>query len=254
SNAGLTDGSTVVVAPGGVEPARVVRLTGSTLARAALTPDTVRVALLGKIVTRGDAVSLLPRDVEPAPGADPIAARQRVSGALGAAWTSELLTVAEVEPSGAVAVSPRTVVGWVGGATTADAPSTPAPDRGHSAGGGAGGPGARRAGAAGYGADSVGGSGAGAAASGSGGAAGTRGAAGTGGVAADGAAGTGGAAGSELGTGAWRGAAGRASADQGAVDAASFGPERAGTAQADAPAAVPIEDLVGNAAAAHRLV
>ena len=47
SNAGLTDGSTVVVAPGGVEPAPVVRLTGSTLARAALTPDTVRVALLG---------------------------------------------------------------------------------------------------------------------------------------------------------------------------------------------------------------
>jgi transitional endoplasmic reticulum ATPase len=83
SNAGLTDGSTVVVAPGGVEPARVVRLTGSTLARAALTPDTVRVALLGKVVTRGDAVSLLPRDVEPAPGADPIAARQRRLGRVG---------------------------------------------------------------------------------------------------------------------------------------------------------------------------
>src|SRR4029079_5992885 len=56
------------------------------------------------------------------------------------------------------------------------------------------------------------------------------------------------------GGGAWRGSAGSASADQGAVDAASFGPERAGTAQADAPAAVPIEDLVGNTAAAHRLV
>jgi SpoVK/Ycf46/Vps4 family AAA+-type ATPase len=223
SNAGLTDGATVVVAPGGVEPARVVRLTGSTLARAALTPDTVRVALLGKIVTRGDAVSLLPRDVEPAPGADPIAARQRVAGALGASWTSELLTVADVEPSGAVAVSPRTVVGWVGGATTADAPST-APDRGHSAGD----------------------------------AAGTGGAVGTGGR-AGGAAGTGGAAGSELGTGTGGGAApGSAgsggSADGGAVDAASFGPGQAGTAQADAPAAVPIEDLVGNTTAAHRLV
>src|SRR6185369_17908919 len=97
-----------------------VRLTGSTLARAALTPDTVRVALLGKIITPGDAVSLLPRDVEPAPGADPIAARQRVSGALGASWTSELLTVAEVEPAGAVAVRPSTVVGWAGGASTGD--------------------------------------------------------------------------------------------------------------------------------------
>jgi transitional endoplasmic reticulum ATPase len=121
SNAGLTDGATVVVAPGGVEAARVVRLTGSTLARAALSPETVRVALIGKVVTRGDAVSLLPRDIEPVPGADPIAARQRVAGALGASWTSELLTVAAVEPVGAVAVRPSTVVGWEGGAATGDA-------------------------------------------------------------------------------------------------------------------------------------
>jgi transitional endoplasmic reticulum ATPase len=118
SNAGLLDGATVVVAPGGVEPARVVRLTGSSLARAALSPETVRVALIGKIVTRGDAVSLLPRDVQPVPGADPIAARQRVADALGASWTSELLTVAAVDPPGAVAVRPSTVVGWEGGVTT----------------------------------------------------------------------------------------------------------------------------------------
>jgi transitional endoplasmic reticulum ATPase len=118
SNAGLTDGATVVVAPVVVEAARAVRLTGSTLARAALSPETVRVALIGKIVTRGDAVSLLPRDIEPVPGADPIAARQRVAGALGASWTSELLTVASVEPAGAVAVRPSTVVGWEGGAVT----------------------------------------------------------------------------------------------------------------------------------------
>jgi transitional endoplasmic reticulum ATPase len=120
SNAGITDGATVVVAPGGVEAARVVRLTGSTLARAALNPETVRVALIGKIVTRGDAVSLLPRDIEPTAGADPIAARRRVAGALGASWTSELLTVASVEPAGAVAVRPSTVVGWEGGAATGD--------------------------------------------------------------------------------------------------------------------------------------
>lgn len=120
SNAGLTDGATVVVAPAVVAPARVVRLTGSRLARAALTPDTIRVALIGKVLTGGDAVSLLPRDVEPAPGADPIATRRSVSGALGAAWTSELLTVATVEPAGAVAVRPTTVVGWEGGPSTGD--------------------------------------------------------------------------------------------------------------------------------------
>ncbi|WP_232661694.1 AAA family ATPase [Pseudonocardia sp. TRM90224] len=130
SNAGLTDGAAVVVAPAAVEPARLVRLTGSRLARAALTPETVRLALLGKVVTGGDAVSLLPQDVEPAPGMDAPAARQRVAGALGSAWTTELLTVAGVEPKGAVAVRPSTVVGWEGGPVTGEtvaAGTAPAP-------------------------------------------------------------------------------------------------------------------------------
>jgi transitional endoplasmic reticulum ATPase len=125
SNAGLSDGAPVVVAPAAVEPARLVRLTGSQLARASLTPETVRLALLGKVVTGGDAVSLLPQDIEPAPGLDAPATRQRVAGALGAAWTSELLTVATVEPAGAVAVRPSTVVGWEVGAVTGSV--TPAP-------------------------------------------------------------------------------------------------------------------------------
>ncbi|MFD1532944.1 ATPase, partial [Pseudonocardia aurantiaca] len=126
SNAGLTDGATVVVAPATVEPARRVLLTGSRLARAALAPETVRLALLGKVVTRGDAVSLLPQDVAPAPGLDAPAARQRVAGALGSAWTTELLTVATVEPAGAVAVRPSTVVGWEGGAMTGAQAAPPA--------------------------------------------------------------------------------------------------------------------------------
>ncbi len=123
SNAGLSDGASVVVAPADVDPARLVRLTGSRVARAALTPETVRLALLGKVVTSGDAVSLLPQDIEPAPGLDAPAARQRVSGALGSSWTTELLTVATVEPAGAVAVRPSTVVGWEGGATTGEGPA-----------------------------------------------------------------------------------------------------------------------------------
>ncbi|GAA1310503.1 AAA family ATPase [Pseudonocardia xinjiangensis] len=118
SNTGLSDGAAVVVAPALVEPARRVLLTGSRLARAALTPETVRLALLGKVVTGGDAVSLLPQDVEPAPGLDVHTARTRVAGALGSAWTTELLTVATVEPAGAVAVLPSTVVGWEGGPVT----------------------------------------------------------------------------------------------------------------------------------------
>ena len=123
SNAGLSDGAGVVVAPARVEPARRVLLTGSRLARAALAPETVRLALLGKVVTVGDAVSLLPQDVEPPPGLDVPTARQRLAGAVGGAWTTELLTVAVTEPAGAVAVQPSTVVGWQGGAVTGAAPA-----------------------------------------------------------------------------------------------------------------------------------
>jgi transitional endoplasmic reticulum ATPase len=119
SNAGLADGAAVVVAAAGVEPARRVLLTGSRLARA-VPPETLRLALTGKVLTPGDAVSLLPQDLEPAPGLDAAAARRGVAGALGGSWTTELLTVAEVEPAGAVAVRPGTVVGWVDGASTAD--------------------------------------------------------------------------------------------------------------------------------------
>jgi transitional endoplasmic reticulum ATPase len=114
SNAGLTEGATVVVAPAQVGSARRVLLTGSRLARSALTPETARLALVGKVVTSGDAVSLLPQDVEPAAGLDVATARRRLAGAVGGAWTTELLTVAGTEPAGAVAVVPSTVVDWQG--------------------------------------------------------------------------------------------------------------------------------------------
>jgi transitional endoplasmic reticulum ATPase len=114
SNAGLTEGATVVVAPAQVTAARRVLLTGSRLARSALSQETARLALVGKVVTGGDAVSLLPQDVEPAAGLDVAVARRRLAGAVGGAWTTELLTVAGTEPAGAVAVVPSTVVGWQG--------------------------------------------------------------------------------------------------------------------------------------------
>ena len=114
SNAGLADGTPVAVTPARVGAARRVLLTGSRLARAALAPETARLALLGKVVTGGDAVSLLPQDVSPVPELDAPTARRRLAGAIGGAWTTELLTVAVTEPAGAVAVLPSTVVGWQG--------------------------------------------------------------------------------------------------------------------------------------------
>jgi transitional endoplasmic reticulum ATPase len=134
SNAGLTDGAAVAVARADVGAARQVLLNGSRLARAGLTPETARLALLGKVVTGGDAVSLLPQDVEPVPGLDVATARRRLAGAVGGAWTTELLTVAATEPAGAVAVLPSTVVGWQGDGSWGV-------QQGHPAARGTGGPG-----------------------------------------------------------------------------------------------------------------
>jgi transitional endoplasmic reticulum ATPase len=113
-NTGLVDGATVVVTPARVGAARRVVLTGSQLARAGLTAETARLALLGKVVTSGDAVSLLPQDVEPVPELDVVAARRRLAGAVGVGWTAEQLSVVATDPPGSVAVLPSTVVSWQG--------------------------------------------------------------------------------------------------------------------------------------------
>jgi transitional endoplasmic reticulum ATPase len=120
SNVGVTEGGEVVVSPADVSPARTVTIAGSRLAAASLTPETVRLALIGKILTVGDAVSLLPQDLAPAPGSDVSAVRGKLSRAIGTTWTNELLTVTATEPDGVVAVHPSTVVGWRDGARTGE--------------------------------------------------------------------------------------------------------------------------------------
>ncbi|MBB5956583.1 transitional endoplasmic reticulum ATPase [Saccharothrix tamanrassetensis] len=126
SNLGVTEGSEVVVAPVEVSGARSVTVAGSRLASTSLTPETLRMALTGKVLTVGDAVSLLPQDLAPPPGVDVSVTRRKLSNAIGMTWTNELLTITSVEPSGGpVAVQPSTVVGWRDGARTGDAPPTP---------------------------------------------------------------------------------------------------------------------------------
>ncbi|GAA5155461.1 AAA family ATPase [Amycolatopsis dongchuanensis] len=128
SNLGVTEGSEVVVAPAEVSAARSVTVAGSRLASGSVSPNTLRLALIGKVFTVGDAVSLLPQDLAPPPGADVASVRGQLSRAIGATWTSELLTVTATEPAGVVAVGPSTVVSWRNG--TPAPPSTvesPAP-------------------------------------------------------------------------------------------------------------------------------
>ncbi|HEY3260403.1 MAG TPA: AAA family ATPase [Pseudonocardiaceae bacterium] len=125
SNVGLQEGTEVVVAPVDVATARSVTVAGSRLASTSVPPETLRLALLGKVLTTGDAVSLLPQDL--APGSDASIARQRLANAIGLTWTNELLTVTATEPAGPVAVAPSTVVGWRDGARTGGPATAAAP-------------------------------------------------------------------------------------------------------------------------------
>ena len=110
SNAGLREDTSVIVAPVTVYGARSVTLSGSSLAMQSVSSATLRQALLGKVMTVGDTVSLLPRDL--GPGTSTSEASAALASAVGITWTSELLTVTGVDPSGPVSVQPNSLVSW----------------------------------------------------------------------------------------------------------------------------------------------
>ena len=112
SNAGLREDASVVIAPVTVYGARSVTVTGSKLATGSVSPATLRQALLGKVMTVGDTVSLLPRDL--GPGTSTSEASSALARTVGITWTSELLTVTAVDPAGPVSVQPNSAVGWGG--------------------------------------------------------------------------------------------------------------------------------------------
>ena len=127
ANVGIKENAPLVVTPVTVYGARRVSVRGSTLAAQAISTATLRQALLGKVVTVGDTVSLLPRDL--GPGTSTAATSQALSRTFGVAWTSELLTVTATDPdSGPVSIQPNTAVEW-GSAdvpVTVSAPAVPA--------------------------------------------------------------------------------------------------------------------------------
>jgi transitional endoplasmic reticulum ATPase len=110
SNAGLRENATVIVAPVTVYGARSVTVSGSQLATHSISPATLRQALLGKVMTVGDTVSLLPREL--GPDIPTSAATAALASSVGITWTSELLTVTGVDPAGPVSVQPNSVVTW----------------------------------------------------------------------------------------------------------------------------------------------
>lgn len=115
SNAGLRENSGVIVTPVTVYGARSVTVSGSRLATNSISPATLRQALLGKVVTVGDTVSLLPRDL--GPGTSTSAATTALASSVGITWTNELLTVTGVDPAGTVSIQPNSSVTWGEGPT-----------------------------------------------------------------------------------------------------------------------------------------
>ncbi|GGM13775.1 AAA family ATPase [Micromonospora yangpuensis] len=119
-NLGIRDGGQVTVSPLPVTAARRVTVTGAAEVAAVVSPEMLRLALLGKVVTVGDDVSLLPQDVSPDAAVRTLveAARRSLANTVGYAWTSTLLTVVGAEPETGSLVTMDTMVGWEHGPTT----------------------------------------------------------------------------------------------------------------------------------------
>ncbi|SDT75618.1 AAA family ATPase [Actinoplanes derwentensis] len=126
-NLGMRDGGQVTVTPIPVVAAQRVTLTGSAEVVAVVSPEMLRLALLGKVVSTGDDVSLLPQDVLPAAGNRQLveAARKSLANRVGYAWTSTLLSVTEVSHPAAL-VTMDTVVAWQDGPVASTPATTPA--------------------------------------------------------------------------------------------------------------------------------
>ena len=129
-NLRIRDGAQVDVCAAPIRAARTITLAGEASVVAAVSPEMLRLALLSKVVTSGDDVSLLPQDLGPSHPHRPLieTARRSLSNTVGSGWTAALLTVVEAEPETAVLVTPDTVVRWAegsGGGVWADRQASP---------------------------------------------------------------------------------------------------------------------------------
>ena len=120
ANLGVASGSVVRVSRAVTQPAVSITVNGTPAVVAAVSPETVRLALLGKVVTIGDQVSLLPQDVSPPVGATTSMldeARHQLLPDVGPAWTGLLLQV-EQGPAKPSVVTMSTVLRWADGRQT----------------------------------------------------------------------------------------------------------------------------------------
>jgi transitional endoplasmic reticulum ATPase len=117
-NMGVPDGATVQVDRAPDRESVHVTVRGAAEVVAAVDPAMLRTALLGKALTAGDQVSLLPQDLAPLSSVDVVGTRRALANRLGPAWSSMLLEITACDPEGPAVVTMGTVVGWQGGVTT----------------------------------------------------------------------------------------------------------------------------------------
>ncbi|MCU1596090.1 MAG: Adenosinetriphosphatase, partial [Frankiales bacterium] len=117
-NLGVPDGSTIQVERGADREALTVTVNAPQNVLTTVSAEMLRTALLGKALTTGDQVSLVPQDLAPLPAVDVVATTRSLSNLLGPAWSTLLLSIASVSPAGPAVVTMGTVVGFTGGTTT----------------------------------------------------------------------------------------------------------------------------------------
>ncbi|MFJ5872041.1 AAA family ATPase [Dietzia maris] len=134
ANCGLGENARVTVRAAQVTGAQSVEVQGLPPAGRGVAERVLRSALLGKVVRVGDSVTLMPRDL--GPDFPTSGTTRTLRNTMGAAWSTELLTVTATVPGGTVSVQPTTAIvtgvgtGGAGAASTGTTTSprtTPAP-------------------------------------------------------------------------------------------------------------------------------
>ncbi|GAB3293990.1 AAA family ATPase [Epidermidibacterium keratini] len=119
-NAGVQDGTAIEVSKLALAEAREVEVAGSENLMRIISPDMLRRAMLGKMVTAGDDISLLPLDTpvhESIDATDLQLARRQLQVAMGMQWTTTLLTVTKTDSRQPALVTSATTVSWRGGSS-----------------------------------------------------------------------------------------------------------------------------------------
>ncbi len=111
-NIGARDGDPVRLAPVSLAAAERVVLSGPASAVAVVDPDTLRLALLSKVVGEGDDVSLLPIELGDAQREIVSSTRRTLNNTLGMGWTTMVLNVVEASPAHGAMITSDTRVEW----------------------------------------------------------------------------------------------------------------------------------------------